>query len=104
MTDINTGDRMLPHNLEAERSVLGAVLLRNDVINHAVELVKPHDFFRDAHRIIFDKMVALSEHGRAIDLVTLKEELSRSGQLDEVGGPAYITSLVDGLPRATNVE
>jgi replicative DNA helicase len=104
MTDTNTGDRTLPHNLEAERSVLGAVLLRNDVINHAVEIVKPHDFFREAHRVIFDKMIALSEHGRAIDLVTLNEELARGGQLEEVGGPAYIASLVDGVPRATNVE
>jgi replicative DNA helicase len=104
MTDINVGDRTLPHNLEAERSVLGAVLLRNEVINLAVELVKPHDFFRDAHRILFDKMVTLSEHGRPIDLVTLNEELARSGELEDVGGPAYIASLVDGVPRATNVE
>jgi replicative DNA helicase len=79
------------------------VLLRNEVINHALELIKPHDFFREAHRTIFDKMVALSEHSRAIDLVTLREELARSGQLDAVGGPAYIASLVDGVPRTTNV-
>ncbi len=104
MAETMTSDRTLPHNLEAERSVLGAVLLRNDVINHATELVAPDDFFREAHRIIFDKMVNLSEHGRAIDLVTLREELARSGQLDAVGGPAYITSLIDGVPRATNVE
>jgi replicative DNA helicase len=94
----------LPHNLDAERSVLGAVLMRNEVINHAIEVIKPHDFFREAHRIIFDKMVNLSEHGKAIDLVTLNEELARGGQLEEVGGPAYIASLVDGVPRATNVE
>jgi replicative DNA helicase len=104
VADLNAPDRTLPHNLEAERSVLGAVLLRNEVINHALELIKPHDFFRDAHRLIFDKMIDLSERGRAIDLVTLREELTRSGKLDEVGGPAYIASLVDGVPRATNVE
>src|SRR5207344_2969127 len=57
-----------------------------------------------AHRRIFEKMVKLSERGDAIDLVTLKEELGRSGELDEVGGPAYITALVDGVPRSTNVE
>src|SRR5581483_699217 len=51
-----------------------------------------------------DKMVTLAERGNAIDLVTLKEELNRSGELDEVGGPAYIAALVDGVPRATNVE
>src|SRR5258706_8092352 len=97
-------ERTLPHNLEAERSVLGAVLLHNDAFNLAAEVIDSKDFFRDAHRRIFDKMVKLSERGDAIDLVTLKEELSRSSELDEVGGPAYITALVDGVPRSTNVE
>ena len=97
-------DRPLPHNLEAERSVLGAILIHNDAFNAAAEVLSPRDFFRDAHRRIFEKMVQLSERGNAIDLVTLKEELSRSGELDEVGGPAYIAALVDGLPHATNVE
>jgi replicative DNA helicase len=97
-------ERTLPHNLEAERSVLGAILLHNDAFNLAAEVIDSHDFFRDAHRRIFDKMVKLSERGDAIDLVTLKEELGRSGDLEEVGGPAYITALVDGVPRSTNIE
>jgi replicative DNA helicase len=97
-------DRALPHNLEAERSVLGAILLHNDAFNLAAEVIDAPDFFRDAHRRIFEKMVRLAERGDAIDLVTLKEELSRSGEVDEVGGPAYITALVDGVPRSTNVE
>jgi replicative DNA helicase len=97
-------DRTLPHNLEAERSVLGAILIRNEAFNHAAELIDSRDFFRDAHRRIFDKMVALSERNEAIDLVTLKEELSRSGEIEEVGGPAYIASLADGVPRSANVE
>jgi replicative DNA helicase len=97
-------ERTLPHNLEAERSVLGAILLHNDAFNLAAEVVDAKDFYRDAHRRIFDKMVKLVERGGAIDLVTLKEELGRSGDLDEVGGPAYITALVDGLPRSMNVE
>src|SRR5579864_2516399 len=97
-------ERTLPHNLEAERSVLGAILLHNDAFNLAAEVIDSADFFRDAHRRIFDKMVRLAERGDAIDLVTLKEELGRSGDLDEVGGPAYISALVDGVPRSTNVE
>src|SRR5262245_13597696 len=97
-------ERTLPHNLEAERSVLGAILLHNDAFNLAAEVIDSGDFFRDAHRRIFDKMVKLAERGDAIDLVTLKEELGRSGELDEVGGPAYITALVDGVPRSANVE
>src|SRR6266567_2157380 len=104
MADLAVADRTLPHNLEAERSVLGAILLHNEAFNHAAEVIESADFYRDAHRRIFDKMVKLSERGGAIDLVTLKEELGRSGELDEVGGPAYITALVDGVPRSTNVE
>jgi len=97
-------ERTLPHNLEAERSVLGAILVQNDAFNLAAEVLKSEDFYRDAHRRIFDCMAALSERSHAIDFVTLKEELSRSGNLDEVGGPAYVASLADGVPRATNVE
>src|SRR4026207_2232345 len=104
MPETSVAERTLPHNLEAERSVLGAILLHNDAFNLAAEIIDSGDFFRDAHRRIFDKMVKLAERGDAIDLVTLKEELGRSGELDEVGGPAYITALVDGVPRSTNVE
>src|SRR6476619_6088747 len=104
MAQVSSPERTLPHNLEAEKSVLGAILVHNEAFNHAAELIDSRDFFRDAHRRIFDRMVALSERGDAIDLVTLKEELSRGGELEEVGGPAYIASLVDGVPRATNVE
>jgi replicative DNA helicase len=104
MPETAVAERTLPHNLEAERSVLGAILLHNDAFNLAAEIIDAGDFYRDAHRRIFDKMVRLSERGDAIDLVTLKEELGRSNELDEVGGPAYITALVDGVPRYTNVE
>ena len=104
MAESAVAERTLPHNLEAERSVLGAILIHNDAFNSAVEVIDSSDFFRDAHRRIFDKMVRLQERGDAIDLVTLKEELSRTGELDEVGGPSYISALVDGVPRSTNVE
>jgi replicative DNA helicase len=103
-TAVAIAERTLPHNLEAERSVLGAILVHNDAFNTAVQVITPADFYRDAHRRIFDKMVALNERNQAIDFVTLKEELSRSGELDDAGGPAYIASLADGVPRATNIE
>ncbi|HKE82492.1 MAG TPA: replicative DNA helicase [Vicinamibacterales bacterium] len=103
-TAVAAAQRTLPHNLEAERSVLGAILVHNDAFNLAAQVIDSGDFYRDAHRRIFDKMVALNERHDAIDFVTLKEELVRSGQLEEVGGPAYIASLADGVPRATNVE
>ncbi len=96
--------RTLPHNLEAERSVLGAILVHNDAFNLAVQVITPADFYRDGHRRIFERMIELNERNQAIDFVTLKEELSRAGELDEVGGPSYVASLADGVPRATNVE
>jgi replicative DNA helicase len=103
-TAVLAAERTLPHNLEAERSVLGAILVHNDAFNLAAQVIDSGDFYRDAHRRIFDKMVQLNERNQAIDFVTLKEELSRAGEIDEVGGPAYVASLADGVPRATNVE
>lgn len=103
-TAVAAAERTLPHNLEAERSVLGAILVHNDAFNLAVQVIEAGDFYRDAHRRIFDKMIALNERNQAIDFVTLKEELARAGDLDAVGGPAYVASLADGVPRATNVE
>ena len=96
-------DRPLPHNLEAERAVLGAILLNAEAIHQAVEFIRDTDFFRDAHRRIFGKMLNLVERGQAIDFITVKDELGRTGDLDHVGGPAYIASLVDGLPHGVNV-
>src|SRR5262245_1546111 len=97
-------DRTLPHNLEAEKCVLGAILINNHAFNQASEVLDAQDFFRDAHRRIFDKMVALTDRREPVDLVTLKDELSRGNELEEVGGPAYISSLTDGVPRSANVE
>ena len=97
-------ERPLPHNLEAERCVLGAILIHNDAFNVAAELIDSSDFFRVAHQRVFDKMVGLNERSQVIDLVTLKDELGRSGKLEDVGGAAYIAGLADGVPRSTNVE
>ncbi|MBP1634283.1 MAG: dnaC 2 [Acidobacteria bacterium] len=97
-------ERSLPHSLDAERSVLGAILIQNDAYNLAVAVVRPEDFYRDAHRRVFARIIALAERGMAVDFITLTEELTRAGELETVGGPAYVSSLVDGVPRATNVE
>src|SRR6266581_593489 len=107
------GDRMpgditlekdIPCSVEAERSVLGAILIENTAINRAQEILKEEDFYREPHRKIFKVMSDLSEKTTAIDPVTVKEELSRAGVLEAVGGPAYIASLLDGVPRSANVE
>ena len=71
--------RTLPHNLEAERSVLGAILIDNHTFNLAAAVITATAFFRDAHRRIFERMTDLSERNQPIDLVTLKEELERAG-------------------------
>jgi len=103
-TEAPPRERTLPHNHEAERTVLGAVLVDNQAFNSAAELLTKEDFYRDAHRRIFDAMAALAERSQPIDLVTLKDELVRESALEAVGGAAYLAALVDGVPRITSVE
>jgi replicative DNA helicase len=97
-------EKPLPNNLDAERSVLGAILLDNSALNPAIEHLRPEDFFLDQHRRVFTQMIALGEMQQAIDLVTLTEELHRRGDLEASGGAPYLASLADGMPRVSNVE
>jgi replicative DNA helicase len=97
-------EKGLPSNLEAERSILGAILLDNSVCNQAMEMMRRDDFFLDSHRRIYDKMIMLSERGSSIDLVTLSEELRRATEFEQVGGATYIASLIDGVPRTDTIE
>jgi replicative DNA helicase len=97
-------ERALPNNLDAERSILGAILLDNNALNAAIEALKAEDFFLPQHRHVFNRMIALGESQQAIDLVTLTEELHRSGELEASGGAPYLASLADGMPRVSNVE
>ena len=94
----------LPANIEAERSILGAVLLDNLSYNQAAEHLKPEDFLLDSHRRIYSRMVELADSSRSIDLITLAEELGRHGELETIGGAAYITSLLDGVPDRPSIE
>ena len=103
-TEAVSQDKTLPHNLEAERTVLGAVLVDNAAFNSAAEILTRDDFYREAHRRVFDAMAALAERSQPIDLVTLKDELLKGGALEAAGGAAYLGSLLDGVPRITNVE
>lgn len=102
--------RELPHNLDAEKALIGGVLIDNSGYDAVARVVKPAHCFRDAHRKILTVMAHLSEQGKPIDLVSLKESLDThalpNGEtwLDDVGGPAYVASLVDGVPRSTNVK
>jgi hypothetical protein len=97
-------ERPLPNNLDAERSILGAILLDDHALSTAIENVRPEDFFLDQHRRIYARMIALGESQQAIDLVTLTEDLHRLGELEASGGNAYLSALADGMPRVSNVE
>ncbi len=99
-----TLERPLPQNLDAERSILGAILLDNHALNAAVENLKPEDFFLEQHRRVFTQMIALGESQQAIDLVTLTESLHRVGELESSGGAPYLAALADGMPRVSNIE
>ena len=99
-----TLEKPLPNNLDAERSVLGAILLDNNALNPAIEHLRAEDFFLDQHRRVFTQMIALGESQQAIDLVTLTEELNRKGDLEASGGAPYLASLADGMPKVSNIE
>ena len=94
----------LPYSEEAERSVLGAVLLDNQHFDQTQELVDSTAFYSVRHQKIFHALETMTEAGTALDLVTLKAELERRGELEQVGGPAYLATLLDGVPRSANVE
>jgi len=94
----------LPANIEAERSILGAILLDNLAYNQAAEHLKAEDFLLDSHRRIYARMVDLSEASHSIDLITLCEELGRHGELEAIGGAAYISGLLDGVPDRPSIE
>lgn len=99
-----TVEKGLPQNLEAERSVLGAVLLDSASLSSVVPILSEEDFFPDTHRRIYRGMLELFQRSAEIDLLTLKEELDRSGAVEKAGGAAYLTSLIDAVPDVANVE
>ncbi len=104
MKDDITLEKVVPHSIEAERSVLGAILVENKAFNEAAEMLQENDFYRETHRKIYAKMEALWEQSKAIDPLTLSEELKKSGYLESIGGTAYLASLIDGVPKTTNIE
>ena len=93
-----------PNSLEAEKTVLGGILLNNKNLNVVLSIISPEDFYRDAHRKIIEKITILVDKGLPVDVLTLSEELQKSGLLEEVGGAAYLASLLDGVPKSLNIE
>jgi replicative DNA helicase len=97
-------ERGLPASIDAERSILGAILLDNHSYNEAAEKINADDFALDSHRRIFGRMAELIDAGRAVDIVTLAEELAKRKEVEAVGGVAYLASLTEGLPRRLSIE
>ncbi|MPM20598.1 Replicative DNA helicase [bioreactor metagenome] len=96
--------RIPPHSVESEQSILGSILLDKDAMITVSETIKPDDFYKEAHKIIYECMIVLSNKGEPIDLITLTEELRKQGHLDDVGGISYITSLSTIVPTTSNVK
>jgi replicative DNA helicase len=96
--------RLPPQNLEAEQSVLGAILLDNSAMAKAMEIVIDEDFYRTAHRKVYQGMLALADRGEVIDQITLTECLKGRSELEAVGGAAYLAELVQVVPSAANIR
>ena len=96
-------ERVPPQNIEAEQSVLGAMLIKKEAITQAQELLRPDDFYREAHRIVFETMLELAGDNEAVDLVTLTEALRKKEMLEKVGGISFITALANYVPTAANI-
>jgi len=97
-------DRLPPQNIEAEQAVLGAIFLEPSSLTLASEILIPDDFYRAAHQKIFNCMLLLSDKGKAVDLVTVTEELSAAKLIEDIGGVSYLSELAGAVPTAANIE
>ena len=101
MEDIN---RIPPHCVESEQSILGSIILDKEAIITVAETIQPMDFYKEAHKIIYESMLKLNSNNEPIDLITLIEELRKEGHLDSIGGISYLTSLSTIVPTTSNVK
>ncbi len=93
-----------PQNISAEQAALGSMLLQEDAILRGVDILRPEDFYKKSHQIIFKCILELFEKSKGVDLVTLTEELNRINLLEEIGGVTYLTNLINSVPTAANIE
>ncbi|MFW5648817.1 MAG: replicative DNA helicase [Candidatus Alkaliphilus sp. MAG34] len=104
MENLNLINKVPPNSVEAEQSVLGSMLLDREAIIIVLEILKGSDFYKEAHREIFEAMHGLFDRNEPVDLITLTEELKKQGTLEAIGGIPYLTSLASGVPIASNVR
>lgn len=100
----STVDRLPPQNIEAEQSVLGAIILDNDALPRALDMVSPDDFYRDSHRRLYEAMLGLFDRNEPIDVITITDYLNRKGQLEAVGGISYLSELAAFVPTSANIR
>ncbi len=101
--EIMQREKLPPQNLDAEMAVLGSVMLSEEAVAEAIEILTPQAFYKDAHRRIFESIISLFNENKAIDLVTLTDHLYKEGRMDEVGVPSYLASLTTSVPTSANV-
>ncbi|MBL7130764.1 MAG: replicative DNA helicase [Candidatus Omnitrophica bacterium] len=97
-------ERVPPQNIDAEMAVLGSMFIEEDAVNQAIETIDEDCFYKSAHRKIFSSIVNLSSKNKAVDLITLTEELKKSDELEEIGGVSYLTMLANAVPTAANIK
>ncbi len=97
-------EKLSPKSIEAEMSVLGSMLLEDVAIGRAVEILSSQSFYKEAHQTIFSAIIDLYERREAVDVITLTAKLKKMGQLDEVGGASYLTSLINSVPTSAHLE
>lgn len=104
MSDKNPKERITPQDIEAEKSLLGAILISDEVLADITEIVKPNDFYDERHQHIYEAMWSLYEHRRPVDLLTVKDELKRKKATEKAGGTAYLTGLASYVPTAAHAK
>src|SRR5260370_11295515 len=97
-------EKLLPQNIEDECGVLGSIIIEPEAIVQVADFLLSEDFYRDAHRIIYQTIIQLYEQHEPADYITICDELERTNKLEEVGGASYITSLINQVPTSGNVE
>lgn len=97
-------EKLLPQNIEAECGVLGSIIIDPEAIVQVADFLRAEDFYREAHRTIYEVILQLYEHHEPADFITICDELEHANKLEMVGGPAYITSLINQVPTSGNIE
>src|SRR5579885_2423583 len=103
MQECNTMEKVLPHNIEAEQGVLGSIILDPESVAQVIDFLAPTDFYRDAHRTIYATIMYLYSQHEPADFITLCDMLERTGSLENVGGPSYISSLLNEVPTSGHI-